>query len=54
MLNAKVLFNFQAAWEQMNHITVDELKRLSMESLDGGGKGKKKGGLSGVSFRIGR
>jgi hypothetical protein len=39
----------------MNNITVDELKRMSMESLDG--KPKKKGGntlLSGVSFRIGR
>ena len=38
----------------MNSITVDDLKRMSMESLDGGGKHKKKGGLSGVSFRIGR
>lgn len=41
------------AWEQANNITIDELKRLSMESLDGGGK-KKKGALSGVSFRMGR
>jgi len=30
------------AWQQMNNITVDELKRMSMESLDG--KTKKKGG----------
>lgn len=30
------------AWQQMNNITVDELKRMSMESLDG--KSKKKGG----------
>ena len=36
-------------WETMNNITIDELKRLSMESLDG----KKKKGLSGVSFRMG-
>jgi len=41
----------RAAWEEMNNITIDELKRLSMESLDGK---KKKGGLSGVSFRMGR
>jgi len=40
------------AWQRMNNVTVDELKRMSMESLDG--KAKKKGGLSGVSFRIGR
>merc|ERR1712096_509096 len=38
-------------WETMNNITIDELKRLSMESLDGK---KKKGGLSGVSFRMGK
>jgi septin 7 len=31
------------AWQQINNITVDELKRMSMESLDGKGK-KKKGG----------
>ena len=47
------IFALQAAWQQINNITVDELKRMSMESLDGG-KAKKKGGLSGVSFRIGR
>jgi len=41
----------RATWEEMNHVTIDELKRLSMESLDGK---KKKGGLSGVSFRMGR
>jgi DNA anti-recombination protein RmuC len=42
-----------AAWERANGISIDDLKRLSMESLDG--KGKKKGGaLSGVSFRMGR
>jgi hypothetical protein len=29
----------------------DELKRMSLESLDGK---KKKGGLSGVSFRMGK
>lgn len=39
-------------WEQMNRITVDELTRLSMESLEK--QGKKKGALSGVSFRMGR
>jgi len=38
-------------WETVNNITIDELKRLSMESLDGK---KKKGGLSGVSFRMGK
>jgi hypothetical protein len=37
----------------MNGITIDELKRMSMESLDGGKK-KKGGALSGVSFRMGR
>jgi len=36
------------AWQQMNNITVDELKRLSMESLDG--KPKKKGGT--MSSRV--
>jgi hypothetical protein len=30
---------------------IDELKRMSLESLDGK---KKKGGLSGVSFRMGK
>ncbi|XP_059096527.1 septin-7-like isoform X2 [Tigriopus californicus] len=43
----------KAAWEQAHHVTIDELKRLSMESLDGGKK-KKGGALSGVSFRMGR
>lgn len=43
----------KVAWEQINGISVEELKRLSMESLDGGKK-KKSGGLSGVSFRMGR
>jgi len=38
-------------WESINNITMDELKRLSMESLDGK---KKKAGLSGVSFRMGK
>ncbi len=42
------------AWERAHNITIDELKRLSMESLDGGGKKKKGGALSGVSFRMGR
>merc|ERR1711899_656166 len=42
----------KAAWEQINGVSVEELKRLSMESLDG--KKKKSGGLSGVSFRMGR
>eukprot|EP00095_Tigriopus_kingsejongensis_P006232 maker-scaffold301_size216225-snap-gene-1.17 protein:Tk06232 transcript:maker-scaffold301_size216225-snap-gene-1.17-mRNA-1 annotation:"septin-7 isoform x3" len=41
------------AWEQAHNITIDELKRMSMESLDGGKK-KKGGALSGVSFRMGR
>jgi len=39
------------SWEKTNNITIDELKRLSMESLDGK---KKKAGLSGVSFRMGK
>ena len=43
----------QAAWEAANNVSIDELKRLSMESLDGGKK-KKGGALSGVSFRMGR
>jgi len=43
----------KASWERMNGITVDEMIRLSMESLDGGKK-KKGGALSGVSFRMGR
>jgi len=43
----------KAAWEQINGISVEELKRLSMESLDGKSK-KKSGALSGVSFRMGR
>jgi hypothetical protein len=37
----------------MNGVTIDDLKRMSMESLDGGKK-KKSGALSGVSFRMGR
>jgi len=41
----------RVAWEGQNNITIEELKRLSMESLDGK---KKKGGLSGVSFRMGK
>ncbi len=41
------------AWERAHNVTLDELKKLSMESLDG--KKKKGGGaLSGVSFRMGR
>jgi len=40
------------AWSQINGVSIEELKRLSMESLDG--KKKKSGGLSGVSFRMGR
>ena len=43
----------KAQWERMNGISVDEMIRLSMESLDGGKK-KKGGALSGVSFRMGR
>ena len=43
----------KAAWEQLNGVSVEELKRLSLESLDGAKK-KKSGGLSGVSFRMGR
>jgi len=39
-------------WEGVNNITIEELKRLSLESLDG--KKKSKGGLSGVSFRMGK
>merc|ERR1712020_817356 len=42
----------KAAWSQLNGVSVEELKRLSLESLDG--KKKKSGGLSGVSFRMGR
>jgi len=42
----------KTAWQQINGVSVEELKRLSMESLDG--KEKKSGGLSGVSFRMGR
>jgi hypothetical protein len=38
----------------MNGITIDDLKRMSMESLDGGKKKKSGGALSGVSFRMGR
>jgi len=43
----------KAAWSQLNGVSVEELKRLSLESLDGTKK-KKSGGLSGVSFRMGR
>jgi len=43
----------KTAWEQINGVSVEELKRLSMESLDGKQK-KKSGALSGVSFRMGR
>ena len=43
----------KVAWQQINGVSVEELKRLSMESLDGVKK-KKSGGLSGVSFRMGR
>lgn len=39
----------KSAWEEANRITVDELKRMSLESLDGGRK--KKGS---VAFRMGR
>jgi len=39
------------AWEAQNKVTIEDLKRQSMESLDGK---KKKGGLSGVSFRMGK
>lgn len=43
----------KANWERANNITIDDLKRMSMESLDG--KKKKSGvSLSGVSFRMGR
>lgn len=38
-------------WEAANHVTVEELKKMSMESLDG--KKKSKSALSGVSFRMG-
>ena len=41
------------AWEAQNNITIEELKRQSMESLDGKTKSFKKG-LSGVSFRMGK
>ena len=57
-VSVMVFFNvFQEekqSWERANNVTIDELKRLSMESLDGGGKKKKGGALSGVSFRMGR
>merc|ERR1712156_1009505 len=39
------------AWEQINGVSVEELKRLSMESLDTIKK-KKSGLLSGMSFRM--
>jgi len=39
-------------WEALNNVTIEELKRLSMESLDGKKSFKK--GLSGVSFRMGK
>jgi len=47
----KAFMQEKLSWEQMNNITIDELKRMSLESLDGK---KKKGGLSGVSFRMGK
>merc|ERR1712088_1306681 len=40
-------------WERLNNVTIEELKRLSMESLDGKKSSFKKG-LSGVSFRMGK
>ena len=43
------IFNFlqeKAAWEQLNGVSVEELKRLSLESLDSTKK-KKSGCLSG-------
>ena len=54
-LDAKIMAFEQekVRWEQANNVTIDELKRMSMESLDGGKK-KKGGALSGVSFRMGR
>lgn len=39
-------------WEAAHNITIEELKRMSMESLDG--KKKSKSALSGVSFRMGK
>jgi len=51
---AKAFEEERTAWERANGVTVDELKRLSMESLDGGKNKKKGGALSGVSFRMGR
>merc|ERR1712051_234211 len=39
------------AWDQINGVSMEELKRLSMESLDIKQK-KKSGALSGISFRI--
>ena len=54
LFNSNDLFlQEKAAWEQLNGVSVEELKRLSLESLDGAKK-KKSGGLSGVSFRMGR
>ncbi len=44
----------KVAWERANNITIDDLKRMSMESLDGGKKKKSGVSLSGVSFRMGR
>ena len=41
------------AWEASNNVSIEELKRLSMESLDSKSKSFKKG-LSGVSFRMGK
>lgn len=43
----------KATWQQQNGISSEDLKKLSLESLDGNKK-KKSGGLSGVSFRMGR
>merc|ERR1712013_944395 len=41
----------RADWESANNVTIEDLKRMSLESLDG--KKKSKTGLSGVSFRMG-
>ena len=54
-INVQYIFFLQekAAWSQLNGMSIEELKRQSLESLDGTKK-KKSGGLSGVSFRMGR
>lgn len=38
-------------WESANNVTIEDLKRMSLESIDG--KKKSKSALSGVSFRMG-